>query len=538
MAPTTRAQRILPQRGLPASRGRGSNARGRKTMTVNRPLPSGRIKAEDQAPNNPNNPKVNPKRTCRLPVTRATEGRETDLPDDFPTFQNYLQLAKAWPIGRCKELMNSRRHLTVSRASVEAIAELKLARRKFQWSICMISMISNITIPTAKKELKLIDSSENPTNGYDRWRSYGKLCLEQPMTKNRQSQPLVSRNVIVGTEWSNLNADEKAVFGAPLFFALAGLPDYSDMKTGNGQNQSTSATTPNGPTVHKLNEREEARYRPIFERLVDMERVTAKQGEAFDEADHRRKALHALEKVHHHIATASDKHDWAYYFLAASAHQSSKGGKLGWSKFFTSHPAAGDYVEREADFASTFSAYVQGLSAKDRMERYSSSDKKNKATRVQAPSDRVKIDLGNTLVDMLTAVLGQKPTLGFPRGENPNDVLKTRRIPAKLVQHPGHALPAALLSAGFNKMNADGRLLWQEDIKNGLFTIEATELEPLTRSQNKKCANPKKKFKSKEFVDSGSESENQEEEIMRLAQEADKDDEEEEEEDIHEDEDE
>lgn len=125
------------------------------------------------------------------------------------------------------------------------------------------------------------------------------------MTKNRQSQPLVSRNVIVGEGWSNLDADEKAVFEAPLFFALAGLPDYSEMHNGcvqnRSQNQATSATNSIGLTIHKLNDREEERYRPIFERLVDMERVTARQGEAFDEADHKRKALRALEKVHHHV---------------------------------------------------------------------------------------------------------------------------------------------------------------------------------------------------------------------------------------------
>ncbi|EGG00816.1 uncharacterized protein MELLADRAFT_92991 [Melampsora larici-populina 98AG31] len=518
------------ERGLPASRGRGSNARGRKNVTLTRPPPSGPIEEEDAAVNALNdvteaNPHTNDgpppppaKKTCRRPVTRTTEGRETELPNDFPTYQNYQELRDLWPNGRCLELMHSRRHLTVSRASPEAVTELLLAKKKYEWSIHMIAMMSNISVQTAKQELKLINPSDNPTTGYDRWRAYGKLCLEHSMpNRGKSNPPLATRNAIVGAAWTSLDANEVAVFEAPLFFALAGLPDYSDFAT-----EETNATTSKGPAVAKLNDREEALYRPIFERLVDMERVTARQGEAFDEADHRRKSLRALNKVHHTIACAADKNDWAYYFLVASAHQSSKASKLGWSKFYTSHPAAGEYVEQEADFASTFSAYVQGLSAKDRMERYSSNSKKNQEPRPQAPSDRLKIDLGNELLDMLKTTLGYKPKQGLPRGPNPQEVFKTRGIPIKLVQHPGHALPTALLSAGFNKMNCKGRELWQQDINNGLFTMEKTELEVIPRTQNHNRANKNKKVKSQEFV-SDEEGKDETEDFERLDQEDDDD---------------
>ncbi|KAH9822463.1 hypothetical protein DFH28DRAFT_1119444 [Melampsora americana] len=508
----TRSRSQLPsassQRGLPALRGRGSNARGRKNVTLTRRPPSGPIEEEFLPANDPNNvdednspnndrPFAPPvKKICRRPVTRTTEGRQTDLPDDFPTYENYQDLRDSWPTGRCLELMYSRRHLTVSRASPEAVVELNLAQKRFQWSIHMIAMMSDITVQTAKKELNMIDPSDTPTTAYDRWRAYGREPLDLPMPNKGQSNPsLGTRNAIVGASWTTLNADEKAIFEAPLFFALAGLPDYSSFAT-----EEINATTSKGPVVEKLNDREEAQYRPIFERLVDMERVNARQGEPFDEADHRRKSLLALKKVHHTVACAADKHDWAYYFLVASAHRSSKAGKLGWSKFYTSHPAAAEYVEHEADFASTFSAYVQGLSAKDRMERFSSNGKKSQEPRPQAPSDRLKIDLGNKLLDMLQTTLGYKPRQGLPRGANIQEVFKRRGIPIKLVQHPGHALPTALLSAGFNKMNCEGRELWKQDIDNGLFTMEKTELEVTSRAKNHNRSNQNKKVKSKEFV--------------------------------------
>ncbi|KAH9816157.1 hypothetical protein DFH28DRAFT_1094993 [Melampsora americana] len=549
----TRSHSQLPtassQRGLPALRGRGSKARGRKNGTLKRPPPPGPMIEEDEPATNPNppisntdNPSIHTnerltpplaKKTCRRPVTRATEGREEELPEDFPTYENYQDLRNEWPTGRCKELMHSRRHLTVSRASPEAVTELKLAQKKFQWSVYMIAMMSDISLLTAKKELNLINPNDSPTTAYDRWRSYGKLALQNAMPNRGKSTPsLGTRNAIVGATWSSLNSDEKAVFEAPLFHALAGLPNYSAFAT-----EEINMTMSKGPAVDKLNDREEAHYRPIFERLVDMERVNDRQGEAFDENDHRRKSLKALKKVHHTIACAADKNDWAYYFLVASAHQSSKAGKLGWSKFYTSHPAAGDYVEQEADFASTFSAYVQGLSAREKVERYSSDSKKNRDPRPQAPSDRLKIELGNTLLEMLTSTIGYKPKQGLPRGPNPQEVFKTRRIPVKLVQHPGHALPAALLSAGFNKMNCEGRELWQQDIDNGLFTMEKTDLEVIPHTQKLNRANNNKKVKSKEFVDSDDKSEEEEEGLGALEEDENDDSSEEEDDDSSEEED-
>lgn len=170
---TTRSTRSNPSssqpRGLPASRGRGSHARGRKIVTTNRPAPAAPIESENTIENSiPHDTnQVNPdlddrpmptavKRTCRRPVTRATEGRQTELPDDFPTYENYQELRKAWPTDRVKEVMFSRRHLNVSRANPEALAELQLAQKKFEWSLRCIAMLANITYTTARKELWVI----------------------------------------------------------------------------------------------------------------------------------------------------------------------------------------------------------------------------------------------------------------------------------------------------------------------------------------------------------------------------------------------
>ncbi|KAH9820356.1 hypothetical protein DFH28DRAFT_1093279 [Melampsora americana] len=464
------------QRGLPALRGRGSKAQGRKNGRLKRPPPPGPMIEEDKPATNPNPPISN-----------------TDNPSIHTNERLTPPLAKK-----------------IMPASPEAVTELKLAQKKFQWLVYMIAMISDISLLMAKKELNLINPNDSPTTAYDQWRSYGKLALQNAMPNRGKLTPsLGTCNTIVGATWSSLNADEKAVFEAPLFHALAGLPNYSAFAT-----EEINMTISKGPAVDKLNDRKEAHYRPIFERLVDMERVNDRQGEAFDENDHQRKSLKALKRfIIWYIACAADKNDWAYYFLVASAHQSSKAGKLGWSKFYTSHPAAGDYVEQEADFASTFSAYVQGLSA------------------------RKKIELENTLLEMLTSTIGYKPKQGLPRGPNPQEVFKTHRIPVKLVQHSGHALPAALLSAGFNKMNCKGQELWQQDIDNGLFTMEKTDLEVIPHTQKLNQANNNKKVKSKEFVDLDDKSKEEEEGLGALEEDKNDDSSEEEDDDSSEEED-
>lgn len=114
------------------------------------------------------------------------------------------------------------------------------------------------------------------------------------MPKKGHVDELRARNVINGEAWSALGPDEKAVFEAPLVLALVGLPDY----TVDFDNEDNGK----GPKTHVLNEAEEARYRPIWEQLVDVARVQEKEAEGFDEADHHRKAMHSVHDIHHQVS--------------------------------------------------------------------------------------------------------------------------------------------------------------------------------------------------------------------------------------------
>lgn len=98
------------------------------------------------------NPGPPPKKQ-RRPLTRAFPHEQFDLPADFPTFDNYRELTHVWPIGRCKQVMLARKDSIHPRASADALAELQLALKQFLRNVWIISMISNISFATAKKEL-------------------------------------------------------------------------------------------------------------------------------------------------------------------------------------------------------------------------------------------------------------------------------------------------------------------------------------------------------------------------------------------------
>lgn len=94
------------------------------------------------------------------------------------------------------------------------------------------------------------------------------------------------RNAEAARIWGNYNAKERRVFHKDYFFALAGVPDLD-----SPDDSDSPATIP------LLTKEEEETYRPLYEKLVDHEKVMREQGVQHLEKNLNKKSLQCVRKV-------------------------------------------------------------------------------------------------------------------------------------------------------------------------------------------------------------------------------------------------
>lgn len=89
--------------------------------------------------------------------------------------------------------------------------------------------------------------------------------------------------------WSRLTEDEKTIFEDPIFWALAGIPDpakwspdqaddWEDLPEDVDISPAVQDSQVYAPEVATLTASQESKYRPLFEKLVDAERLLVNYG--------------------------------------------------------------------------------------------------------------------------------------------------------------------------------------------------------------------------------------------------------------------
>lgn len=121
-----------------------------------------------------------------------------------------------------------------------------------------------------------------------------------------ENATLSTRNVNNGHAWTALSNNGQMVFSTRLFHALAGVPNLEDYDTDDEPSSSVGDGKVGQTNVTVLTDDEEARYRPLYEELVDEERVAftfarTRNGETL--AKHQRKSLRCVRKLAHQVCS-------------------------------------------------------------------------------------------------------------------------------------------------------------------------------------------------------------------------------------------
>lgn len=97
------------------------------------------------------------------------------------------------------------------------------------------------------------------------------VCLVPVRGDADPGQVLTDRNKANAKVYDSLEPDEHDIFTSPIFYALGGYPDYGALSVED--NKTCGDFDVLIPEVPKLSDEDEARYRPIYERLVDPAKV-------------------------------------------------------------------------------------------------------------------------------------------------------------------------------------------------------------------------------------------------------------------------
>ncbi|KAH9817962.1 hypothetical protein DFH28DRAFT_888758 [Melampsora americana] len=195
---------------------------------------------------------------------------ENSLPLKEITLQNYHKVMKFWPLNQIKEQLAQQSNSN-HQIGAPVIAEAQAILESFEHRLHMMAMVAGVNVDKLKEGLA---GASNTDNHWRRWLSFAKDANKYPMPHRGApdaSEKLALRNSANSNAYNALTADELAVFTSPYFYALGGYPDYSAVSV--MQDIISGNTLTIVPKVPKLSNEDEEKFRPIYNKLVDMNKV-------------------------------------------------------------------------------------------------------------------------------------------------------------------------------------------------------------------------------------------------------------------------
>ncbi|EGG10270.1 uncharacterized protein MELLADRAFT_94567 [Melampsora larici-populina 98AG31] len=405
----------------------------------------------------------------------APNDYDLDLPDI--TLQNYHKVQKHWPLERIQEQLKKQ---TSSNHQISAavLAEGQAVLGAFEQSLHMIAMVSGVNIDVLKRSLGLLGGT-HADNSWHRWLSFAIAANKIAMPARGDpaaSDILTMRNQANSKTYRALKKDEVAVFTAEVFYALGGYPDYSAISISDDADVfgDSSALVPEVP---KLSPADENRYRPLYEKLVDQDKV-ARDRELHTPGSsackEEKRSLQSFKKIALQLARDHQLFGMDYYIIACSNNNTGEG----WCREYTSRDEISQWVKTKAQMQHVFPLYCQHESTIEEIKANAAANSTSaKSKRPKNQSDMDKAELVGLLNQLLIDVLGD-PDKVFPKIPNPLQALKDRKIPVTIERAPDSTMTLEEFEKGFSGMDTKARRHWISDIKTCKFTVKKEESPP------------------------------------------------------------
>ncbi|KAH9809613.1 hypothetical protein DFH28DRAFT_904323 [Melampsora americana] len=399
------------------------------------------------------------------------------------------------------------RHKNQTPSEIKTLVEL--IRRDYEKRMLMAALIGGISETMIWELVNEGSKKQKNLNCYARFLAFGKEALAIEVPARGDTAGWGRRNKALGDLWDAKTKDERMVFKDPFFFALAKLPDLSlaklpDSSSSTGGHvelededvEMNEIEDPraqvSAPKIHQLSEADEAKYQPIFEELVDIEKLHANHGkpESTDSmATMQLKSLAAFRAAHHDFATVSQRFHIHYHLTALSCDVED-----GWVQVFSTNKSFSKWADENMKLSQKFKYYVHGKAVAQEIER--KVPQPVDARRAELTRELNKL-LGKWYLSLITIQDVHMPGKAFPKSNNPLEVIADKGWPIRVIlKRPDSQLLPEELALGFRNCEDSQKKKWLSDIRNGHFTIEkipASEIVPRPSKKNKSSKKNKTK---------------------------------------------
>ncbi|KAI7941283.1 hypothetical protein MJO29_013357 [Puccinia striiformis f. sp. tritici] len=285
------------------------------------------------------------------------------------------------------------------------------------------------------------------------------------------------------TSWTKFNAwralatNQKEVFDARIFAYFSKLPIHFDFEHNDEEpDEDGSPSTDENQTKDLLTPAEKALYKPLYEDLVNHEKVKlVSGGELGRESNTGSQALKHIDRINSELFTICNAYNLTFYLLSATRHP----GTGSFCRESTNDPYWLPVAKDRWKSKETFEAYSHGRAVQEVVEEclglHPPPEKKLKTLR---PADGLRSKLRKVLNKLLGSALGVEEAQ-FPKGADPISLMAGRfpekKFPnLKIIRSEECQLAAEIFALGFEAMHNPHRVQWLADIENGHFKITNT----------------------------------------------------------------
>ncbi|KAH9822319.1 hypothetical protein DFH28DRAFT_882150 [Melampsora americana] len=357
--------------------GRNINAAAASASNQRKGSAGSRLSRRNKQRQQPPSPEQNhddPNDHQRPQDSRSQSSTNQDKPhkfvSSFPSlsFENMEQELDKWTLvdlrnALTQEKKNRSRHKNQAHPEIDNL--VKLIRLDYEKRMLMAALIGGIS-ETMVWSLVDAGPQKGKSSCWSWFLSFGIAPLGVKMPHRDDKAGWAIRNKQLRDLWDDMSIDEKTVFKSPYFFALAKLPDLSNPSLvaeleddDQDSNEEDVLAQVSSTPVHQLSEEDKLRYRPLFNRLVDIEKVHANHGKpqsTDSTASLQLKSLAGFRAAHHKFATACQRFHIHYYLSALSCDITNNG----WNEVYSTNKSFAEWADETMSLTTKFRYYVHG----------------------------------------------------------------------------------------------------------------------------------------------------------------------------------
>ncbi|KAH9815166.1 hypothetical protein DFH28DRAFT_1126534 [Melampsora americana] len=196
-----------------------------------------------------------------------------------PTLENFHEVGLRWGRARAEQYLSNLTLPKNNRPSAIGIYEGQALQASYNLDKTMLCIVLKCSQHTLDEALLEGPLAREP-NMYTNYQTYSVVATTTQMPPKGVSEGFKDRNVTVGKTWSSYTKEEQEIFNPRLFepLCIATSEAYALTQTPHGIPNSHPdhdiPQLPHKPQVEALSMEEVTLYRPIFERLVNLKKVS------------------------------------------------------------------------------------------------------------------------------------------------------------------------------------------------------------------------------------------------------------------------